>query len=241
MTKLEKTMRRIQAKLTISEDHDSSRSSEQVKLWLSELKDTAYAAQYVIEEYEYELLHAEARHEASHSNTAVDELASRVKQIIESSKKIAEKWRALKLIKKSGKRKRTPNQQMGSLVPESGVLEREEEEKILLDWILSEDNASRNRVSVIALTGMGGLGKTTVAQLMYNDLKVKSYFDLRGWISVSEHFDVAALSRKISKPLFKERVDSKNVKEVQHELKRGLKGMKFLLVLGTRNSSYGIN
>ncbi|KAG6480255.1 hypothetical protein ZIOFF_063735 [Zingiber officinale] len=43
MTKLKKTMRRIQVQLAISEDHDSS-SSEQVKLWLSELKDIAYAA-----------------------------------------------------------------------------------------------------------------------------------------------------------------------------------------------------
>ncbi|KAG6480256.1 hypothetical protein ZIOFF_063736 [Zingiber officinale] len=99
------------------------------------------------------------------------------------------------MIKKSSKRKRTPpisNQQMG--VAESGVLEREQEKKILVDWILSEDDASMNRVSVIALTGMGGLGNTTVAHLMYKDLRVKSYFDLRGWISVSEHFDVAALS-----------------------------------------------
>ncbi|XP_074567026.1 putative disease resistance protein RGA3 [Curcuma longa] len=235
MTKLKKTMRRIQAKLAISEQHDSS--SEQVKLWLSELKDTAYDAQDVVEEYQYELLRAQAQHEeVCHSNTAVvDELAGRVKQIIKSSEKIAEEWKALKLSKKTGKRKRTTppisNRQTGSLVAESGVLGREKEKKILADWILSEDDASANRVSVIALTGMGGLGKTTVAQLVYNDLRVKSYFDLRGWISVSEHFDVAALSRKILRSFFKERVDSENVKELQHELKKGLKGKKFLLVL----------
>lgn len=153
MRKLKKTLRRIQAKLAVSEEHDSS-SSEQVKLWLSELKDTAYEAQDVVEEYEYEV-----RHHSSNT-AAVDELASRVKQIIESSEKMAKEWKALKLSKKKiGKRKRTTtaaisNRQTGSLVAESGVLGREEEKKILLDWILSEDDDAS--VSVIALTGMGG-------------------------------------------------------------------------------------
>ncbi|GKV43426.1 hypothetical protein SLEP1_g50716 [Rubroshorea leprosula] len=38
---------------------------------------------------------------------------------------------------------------------------------------------------------MGGLGKTTLARLIYNDEKLEGRFDLKAWLCVSEVFDVA--------------------------------------------------
>lgn len=46
-----------------------------------------------------------------------------------------------------------------------------------------------HKVSVLPIIGIAGIGKTTVAQVVFNKERVKEYFDIRGWIYVSEIVD----------------------------------------------------
>nr|UBY06858.1 NBS-LRR disease resistance protein [Dasypyrum villosum] len=50
---------------------------------------------------------------------------------------------------------------------------------------------------VLPIVGSAGVGKTALAQLVYNDPTVAEHFDQRIWVSVSNNFDELRLSREI--------------------------------------------
>ena len=48
---------------------------------------------------------------------------------------------------------------------------------------------------------MSGIGKTTLAQLTYNDPKLQLYFEKRMWVCVSEHFDQCRVAKAMCQEL----------------------------------------
>uniref|UniRef100_A0A2N9FAT9 Rx N-terminal domain-containing protein n=1 Tax=Fagus sylvatica TaxID=28930 RepID=A0A2N9FAT9_FAGSY len=77
--------------------------------------------------------------------------------------------------------------QTHSYVPEEEVIGREKDKEAIIDLLLDFD--LEENVSFISIVGIGGLGKTTLAQYVYNDEKVKTYFELKMWVCVSDVFD----------------------------------------------------
>jgi Leucine-rich repeat (LRR) protein len=78
---------------------------------------------------------------------------------------------------------------------------------------------------------MGGIGKTTLAQLVYNDEKVESFFDVKAWACVSEDFDAVRVTKTILQSLTSEHCEGKDLNWLQNKLKEKLKGNKFFVVL----------
>ncbi|KAF2322476.1 hypothetical protein GH714_017239 [Hevea brasiliensis] len=81
-----------------------------------------------------------------------------------------------------------------------------------------------------ALVGIGGMGKTTLAQLVYND-KQDRHFNLKAWVYVSEEFNVSKITTEIRSKVSSEDCKANNLSELQQELKQKLEGKKYLLVL----------
>ncbi|KAG4201754.1 hypothetical protein ERO13_A05G298300v2 [Gossypium hirsutum] len=96
-------------------------------------------------------------------------------------------------------------------------------------------------IDVIPIVGMGGLGKTTLAQLIYNDLRVDKWFHPKAWVCVSEEFDAFKLTKTILEEI-KCRCDgSQNLNQLQLELKEQLSGKKYLVILDdVWNENYAV-
>ncbi|KQJ84667.1 putative disease resistance protein RGA4 [Brachypodium distachyon] len=80
-----------------------------------------------------------------------------------------------------------------SLAPRK-VYGRVAEKKAIIKMIMQNKS---NGVTVLPIVGTAGVGKTTLAQLVYNDPDVESHFDTKLWLRVSHNFDEVRLTREM--------------------------------------------
>ncbi|XVF18576.1 hypothetical protein REPUB_Repub11eG0034800 [Reevesia pubescens] len=109
---------------------------------------------------------------------------------------------------------------------------RDTEKREILELLKSSNSCgAEDGVSVISIVGLGGMGKTTLAQLVYNDSSIQSSFDHKAWVCVSDHFDAVTITKTILKSITSETCDDNDFNLLQVKLKEKLSGKKFLLVL----------
>jgi hypothetical protein len=68
-------------------------------------------------------------------------------------------------------------------------------QKDIIIKLITEDRS--DVVTILPIVGIAGVGKTAVAQLVYNDPKVKNQFHHRIWVWVSRNFDEVRITREM--------------------------------------------
>ncbi|KAJ4787327.1 Disease resistance protein (CC-NBS-LRR class) family [Rhynchospora pubera] len=110
---------------------------------------------------------------------------------------------------------------------------KEEREKII--ELLFEKN--KITPTIIQIEGPGGIGKTTLARLVYHDPRIteskeQDSFELKMWLSVSENFDSVKLTKEMLSYVSPDFSPSNtNFNLLQKELKEKLTSKRILLVL----------
>ncbi|CAL5003758.1 unnamed protein product [Urochloa decumbens] len=69
--------------------------------------------------------------------------------------------------------------------------------KHIIQWLTTENKASSAKLKVLSIVGCGGLGKTTLANQVYKN--VKGQYSCGAFVSVSQNPDVKKILRDISK------------------------------------------
>ncbi|GAB2298429.1 hypothetical protein Dimus_032495 [Dionaea muscipula] len=107
------------------------------------------------------------------------------------------------------------------------VIGREEDKEAIVKMLMLDANNGEN-ISVVSIVGIGGLGKTTLAKLVYNDEKIEKHFELRLWVCVGD--DVFGIKEVIGKILSK-KPDDVAIEQLQKQLRGVIDGKKYLMVL----------
>ncbi|XP_058078507.1 putative disease resistance protein RGA4 [Magnolia sinica] len=234
----------IQAVLEDAEEQPVK--SKALQNWLGKLKDVVYDAEDILDEFTIE---AEAEVEAkcrkveigdcitkafnffSSCNPLVSRsnMVDKIKEIEQRLDAIAEERSKFHLIggeRVSDIRGREPTD---SFVIESDVYGRGEDKRRVMELLINEDYIED--VTVIPIVGMGGLGKTTLSQLAYNDMSIATHFVLRMWVCVSDEFSVSKVTKDIIESATHSKCDLQSMDQLQHRLRELLREKKFLLVL----------
>ncbi|KAJ0717042.1 putative virus X resistance protein-like, coiled-coil [Helianthus annuus] len=117
-----------------------------------------------------------------------------------------------------------------SVVNPSSIVGRQTQKDALVQQLLlPTDEPCDQNYGIVPIIGMGGVGKTTLARLVYDEQLVKDHFDLKAWVCVSDEFDTVRISKEIFQSMANKEVSDFN--RLQEALKDHVKGKKFLLVL----------
>ncbi|KAM4113538.1 hypothetical protein ACJW30_04G002800 [Castanea mollissima] len=241
LTRLLDSLEMIQDVLADAERRQESDWS--VRRWLQRLKDVAYDADDVLDEFAYEILRqkVEIRNQMkkkvrlffSFSNPIAFriKMANKVKIIGDSLKRINDTANGFGLTRAGSVNDNleiiSSHQVTDSFLDHLEVVGRGNLVSSIVDLLIK---ATNQQVSVIPIVGMAGLGKTTLAKLLYNEL-LQGHFDEKIWVCVSENFDYIRILRGILESLTHNSSTLKNKNEILECLKIQLKGKRYLLIL----------
>ncbi|XP_031270144.1 putative disease resistance protein RGA1 [Pistacia vera] len=247
------TLTTIEAVLLDAEDKQIH--NEKLKVWLGKLKEICYDAEDVLDEIEVEGLRKQVvnsqsttrkvRHFFSSSNPVAFRftLGHKIKKIKERLAKIVADKDNFNLTEKvdsdqviGWERERETH----SFVRASDVIGRDKDKEKIMKLLLRPSDGHEN-VSVIPIVGIGGLGKTTLAKLVYNDKMVDEFFKLKMWICVSDEFVLNKLLINIIGSATGKKYVDKSTDQLQIILRDILSHEKYLLVLDdVWNEDYGL-
>ncbi|KAL6329378.1 hypothetical protein AAG906_017688 [Vitis piasezkii] len=218
-----------------------------VKKWLVLLKEAVYDAEDILDEIATEALRQKVGAAESQTSTSTvgnimdmstwvlapfdgQGIKSRVEEIIDRLEDMVRDRDVLGLKEGVGEKlaRRWPST---SLVDESLVYGRAQIKEEMVQLLLSDNARSTDAMGVISIVGMGGTGKTTLAQLLYNDQRVMEHFNLKAWICVSEEFDPIRVTKTILEAINSSTSKTTDLNLLQVQLKERINMKKFLLVL----------
>ncbi|KAE8681856.1 hypothetical protein F3Y22_tig00111303pilonHSYRG00105 [Hibiscus syriacus] len=162
--------------------------SNLVKEWLGKLKYALYDADDLLDDFSTEALrkHLMNRNELTKVVRVFFSSSNQFAYGLKMERKIKARFASiqsqtngLKLVQRDHPAVAERRQQTHSFVFKDEIIGREDDKKALLKLLLDIEFQSEENVIIVPIVGIGGLGKTALAQFVFNHERVKDLFDLR--------------------------------------------------------------
>ncbi|CAB4314790.1 unnamed protein product [Prunus armeniaca] len=190
---------------------------EAVQIWVNKLEDIAHEADDVLDECGYELLRrqVEVRNQMKKKRQLALGLSIRNSQMQPPLVRLQLTGK-LSIFKQD----------------EKNIVGREKIVSEIVTTLINSSNTQENEtLPVMAIVGMAGLGKTTLAKSVYHEDEIGRRFTEKIWICVSIPFEVKSILSKILEHLKPEKARMQDKDAIIKILQEDLKGKRYLLVL----------
>ncbi|KAJ4734006.1 Disease resistance protein RGA2 [Rhynchospora pubera] len=232
-----------------------------LEAWLKKLKRAYYQAEDAIDLLEYQKLHLKVMEDRKtltqtlkfEAKKLIRDVSEKLKGYIDEIIEIANEAEKFSDLLKDLENDCTSNpDRVTTAQPLGKVFGLEEETRTVVDHLTSDilknsDQAldvgpsarSAIPIKIIAITGRSGIGKTTLAQNVYQLKDIQTYFDLVLWVHTPRKFEAIDVVKNIVQTIQKKNdamdkgnYDSSAPLEALREQMQGMLGSKkFLLVL----------
>ncbi|KAL6288587.1 hypothetical protein ACE6H2_006097 [Prunus campanulata] len=249
------TLSAIGAVLNEAEERQLITESKPLKLWLDDLRDLAYDVEDVLDKYATKMLKRETElgHYAGTARKVWNsvpngvfnyKMNSEIQKITERLQEISQRKDQLSLNIIPGTTSSTKARQnltLSSSQPDGPVIGREEDKRRVVEFLSKQERGAVN-FDVVAIVGMAGVGKTTLAAQVFNEIDATQQFKPTAWVCVSDDFNLEGVTKKILESVTSGHYPTEDFNQVQQYLHKELAGKKFFIVLddvwGT--CSYGL-
>ncbi|KAM3300002.1 hypothetical protein ACQJBY_041161 [Aegilops geniculata] len=215
------------------------RDGEAVGRWLTKFKSVAYDVEDVLDDLDATELLKKSQPKLklffSWNNQILRRITMphKLKNLRGEIEKIGKEGQALNLVRNQeqaeGSRKNETFVGICNEGLKSGVVGRDMEKDKIINLLL---NYAREDISIVPIVGLGGLGKSTLAESVFVLDKMANNFEVRAWVHVSKEFDLGKIGSAILKSINSSiNLDNCSLQFLQENLKKELAGRRYLIVL----------
>ncbi|XP_024195780.1 putative disease resistance protein RGA3 [Rosa chinensis] len=247
ITKLRESVLMLEAVLQDAE-HPRQDQGEAVKHWVKKLEVIAQRADDVLDDYGYELLRRKVQLRNQMKKKVQNffsisnpiffrvKMAHKIKKINTSLDELNKKASTIGLVARLSLDATTSHgisidRETYSMQDENNIIGRDDVVADIVQALTKSNLNLQSDLSVLAIVGMGGLGKTTLAKSIYHESEISRHFEKKMWICVSTIFEVNSILRGILEYLKPENAAVKAIDAICNILREELKGKRYLLIL----------
>ncbi|KAH0645653.1 hypothetical protein KY285_033695 [Solanum tuberosum] len=230
--KLSRVFSTIQA--VLQDAQEKQLKDRAIDNWLQKLNSAAYEVDDILGECKNEAIRFEQSRLGLYHPGIINfrhKIGKKMKEIMEKLDAIAEERRKFHFLEKITERQAAAaTRETGFVLTEPKVYGRDKEEDEIVKILINNINIAKE-LPVFPIIGMGGLGKTTLAQMIFNDERVTKHFNPKIWVCVSDDFDEKRLIKTIVGNIERSSPHVEDLASFQKKLQELLNGKRYLLVL----------
>jgi len=170
-----------------------------VQLWLKRLKNAALNISDMMEDYQEQLYKSSRLLLFLSAVWNRNAVANMMKSMREELEKINKEFRDFNFSQGSTsapvKQQDDDVRETSSDLTEKPIVGRDGEKQEIINLLSSGTN--NDETVIVTIHGLGGIGKSTLAQLVYNDAQIIKKYDHRIWVYVSRDFSLKKIGSSI--------------------------------------------